>query len=245
MRAVHLPDRVRIASAKACTEFPVLHQPEASADRAEDATVERSTRRTRGACTAPATQSGGRVSVRGTMPRARDELSAGEWAVLALLSEGPAHGFALARAMAPGGEVGQVWAMRRPLVYRALETLEQREMIRPAATVPSQTGPRRTILEVTPAGRRAVTAWLNQPVSHVRDARSLLMLKLLFLTRRGADLSPLLTAQRARFSALAESLTTALEQTDGFDRTLLLWRLHTTGAALQFTETLLAERARD
>jgi PadR family transcriptional regulator AphA len=177
------------------------------------------------------------------MPRARDELSAGEWAVLALLSERPAHGFALARAMAPDGEVGQVWAMRRPLVYRALETLEQREMVRPAGTVPSQTGPQRTILEVTPAGARAVTEWLSRPVSHVRDARSLLMLKLLFLTRHGADLAPLLTAQRAQFSAHADSLTAAMEQTEGFDRTLLLWRLENTAAALRFTETLLAEQS--
>jgi DNA-binding PadR family transcriptional regulator len=177
------------------------------------------------------------------MPRARDELSAGEWAVLALLGEGPAHGFALARAMAPGGEVGQVWAMRRPLVYRALETLEQREMIQPAGTVPSQSGPQRTILEVTPAGALAVTKWLRQPVSHVRDARSLLMLKLLFLGRRKAELTPLLTSQRAQFASHAESLTAALEQTEGFDRTLLLWRLENTAAALRFTETLLAEQS--
>jgi DNA-binding PadR family transcriptional regulator len=177
------------------------------------------------------------------MPRARDELSAGEWAVLALLSEEPAHGFALARAMATGGEVGQVWSMRRPLVYRALETLEQREMIRPAGTVPSQTGPQRTILEVTPEGTKAVAEWLSQPVSHVRDARSLLMLKLLFLSRREADLAPLLTAQRAQFASHAESLTAALEQTEGFDRTLLLWRLHNTTAAVRFTETMLADYA--
>jgi DNA-binding PadR family transcriptional regulator len=177
------------------------------------------------------------------MPRTRDGLSAGEWAVLALLSEEPAHGFALARAMAPEGEVGQVWAMRRPLVYRALETLEQHEMIRPAGTVPSQTGPQRTILEVTPAGGLAVTEWLSQPVSHVRDARSLLMLKLLFLSRRKADLAPLLTAQRDQFASHAESLTAALEQTEGFDRTLLLWRVQSTTAAVRFTETMLAEIA--
>ena len=163
--------------------------------------------------------------------------------MLALLSEGPGHGFALARAMAPGGEVGQVWSMRRPLVYRALEALEQRELIRPAGTVPSQSGPQRTILEATPAGARAVSEWLPQPVSRVRDARSLLMLKLLFLSRRGADLAPLLTAQRAQFSSHADSLTTALEETDGFDRTLLLWRLENTTAALRFTETLLAEHS--
>jgi PadR family transcriptional regulator AphA len=178
------------------------------------------------------------------MPRARDELSAGEWAVLALLSEEPAHGFALARAMAPDGEVGQVWALRRPLVYRALETLAQRRLIRPAATVPSQSGPQRTILRVTPAGRQAVTDWLGQPVNHVRDARSLLMLKLLFITRREADPAPLLTAQRTQFTAQAEQLRTAVEETDGFDRTLLLWRLHTTAAAVQFTEEMLSRSRR-
>ncbi len=176
------------------------------------------------------------------MPRAREALSAGEWAVLALLSEEPAHGFALARAMAPAGEVGQVWAMRRPLVYRALETLEQLGLIRPAGTVASQSGPQRTILEVTPAGAQAITEWLNEPVSHVRDARSLLMLKLLFLTRRGADPAPLLTAQREQFSAHAERLSDAVDQTDGFERALLLWRLHATTAAVQFTETMLSDR---
>ncbi|HUA04193.1 MAG TPA: helix-turn-helix transcriptional regulator [Solirubrobacteraceae bacterium] len=176
------------------------------------------------------------------MPRSREELSAGEWAVLALLSEGPAHGFALARAMAPGGEVGQVWSMRRPLVYRALETLEQREFVRPAGQVPSQTGPQRSILEVTPAGARAVNEWLGQPVDHVRDARSLLMLKLLFLSRLNVDPSALLTAQRAQFSAQAERLQTALDETGGFDRALLLWRLETTAAAVRFTETMLANR---
>ncbi len=175
------------------------------------------------------------------MPRAREELSAGEWAVLALLSEEPAHGFALARAMASDGEVGQVWAMRRPLVYRALETLEQRELIRPAGTVPSRSGPQRTILEPTPSGSRAVTEWLKEPVSHVRDARSLLMLKLLFLSRREADPTPLLEDQRAQFSSQAERLSAAVDETDGFDRALLIWRLHTTTAAVQFTETMLSE----
>jgi DNA-binding PadR family transcriptional regulator len=176
------------------------------------------------------------------MPRARDELSAGEWAVLALLTEQPAHGFALARAMAPDGEVGQVWAMRRPLVYRALETLEQRELIRPAGTVPSRSGPQRTIREVTPSGALAVSEWLNQPVSHVRDARSLLMLKLLFIARREQDAAMLLRAQREQFSAQADRLAAAVDESEGFDRTLLLWRFHSTTAAIQFTETMLGDR---
>ena len=178
------------------------------------------------------------------MPRPRDELTAGEWAVLALLAESPTHGFAIARAMAPEGEVGRVWSVRRPLVYRAIETLTRLDLVRPAATVPSRSGPQRTVLEATPNGKRTVTRWLRTPIEHVRDARSLLMLKLLFLTRRGADAEPLLSAQRAQFAKLGDLLAGAAEEAEGFDRALLLWRLESTTAATRFVETMLGEPAR-
>jgi DNA-binding PadR family transcriptional regulator len=175
------------------------------------------------------------------MPRARDELTAGEWAVLALLDEAPAHGFALARAMAPTGEVGRVWAVRRPLVYRALDTLQRLGLVRPVAKLPSDAGPQRTILQPSTSGRDALAAWLEQPVAHVRDTRSLLMLKLLFLSRRGADLAPLLRAQRERFAVQADRLAAAADAVEGFDRSLLLWRLHSTTAAISFSDAMLDE----
>jgi DNA-binding PadR family transcriptional regulator len=177
------------------------------------------------------------------MPSPRDELTAGEWAVLALLAEAPTHGFAIAREMAPEGEVGKVWSVRRPLVYRAVDTLHGRGMLRPARTVPSRSGPRRTVLEATPAGKRAVKRWLREPVAHVRDARSLLMLKLLFLARREEDLQELLEAQRERFAWLAERLAVAADEATGFERALLLWRLENTTAAVRFVETMLTESA--
>jgi DNA-binding PadR family transcriptional regulator len=175
------------------------------------------------------------------VPRPRNQLTAGEWAILALLDEKPAHGFALARAMATGGDVGRVWDMRRPLVYRALDTLQRLALIRPVATLPSDSGPQRTILEPTAAGRRLLGEWLHQPVEHVRDARSLLMLKLLFLSRRSADPAPLLRGQREHFAALAARLKDAADAAEGFERGLLLWRLYSTTAAVQFTEAMLSE----
>jgi DNA-binding PadR family transcriptional regulator len=175
------------------------------------------------------------------MPRAREELAVGEWAVLGLLGEAPSHGFAIARAMAPDGEVGKVWTVRRPLVYRAIETLTVMGLVRAAGTVASTSGPQRTVLEATPSGKRALTRWLRRPVDHVRDARSLLMLKLLFLTRREADLAPLLTAQRALFAELAERLERAADAAADFDRALVLWRLESTTAAVRFVEAMLAD----
>jgi DNA-binding PadR family transcriptional regulator len=175
------------------------------------------------------------------MPRSRTELTAGEWAVLALLAEGPNHGFALARVMAPEGDVGRVWSVRRPLVYRAAETLARLELVRPTGTEASRTGPQRTVLAATPNGKRAVTRWLRTPVEHVRDGRSLLMLKLLFLDRRGADPTPLLTAQRDVFARQAARLARAADAAEGFDRALARWRLETTNAAARFVETMLGQ----
>lgn len=174
------------------------------------------------------------------MPSPREELSISEWAVLGLLVEEPSHGFAVSRAMAPDGEVGKVWSLRRPLVYRAIETLTKMQMVREAGTEASAAGPQRTVLAATPKGKRALTRWLRQPADHVRDARSLLMLKLLFLTRREADTTPLLTAQRDRFAALADRLTKTADTAEGFDRVLALWRLESTTVAIRFVDTMLA-----
>jgi len=172
------------------------------------------------------------------MPRSAHDLSAGEWGVLALLAENPSHGFALARAMAPDGEIGKVWSLRRPLVYHAIDRLSELGLIRPGRTVASQSGPRRTVLQITPRGRRAVSAWLSAPVEHVRDARSLLLLKLLFIDRRGEDPAPLLLAQRQGFDAQAQRLAVAAANADGFDQTLLHWRLESTAAAIRFIDTI-------
>ena len=171
------------------------------------------------------------------MRRRPEQLATGEWAVLALVAEAQTHGFAVARALAPGGEVGRVWAMRRPLVYRTLDVLNERELVRAAGTEPSESGPPRTVLEVTADGRERVHAWRLTPVRHVREARTDLMLKLRFLDRAGVDPAPLLTAQRERFEAIAAELEKAEEE--GFARTLALWRLENTRAAIRFVDALL------
>lgn len=175
------------------------------------------------------------------MTRPTEELSAGEWAVLALLAEKPGHGFAVARAMDPAGEIGKVWSMRRPLVYRAIDRLIEIGFARPIGTIASRSGPRRTVLQAAPAGKQALTKWLLQPVGHVRDARSLLLLKLLFLDRRQQDHAQLLHAQRREFQALVDHLATAVAEAHGFDQTLLRWRLENTAAAIRFIDAITEE----
>ena len=137
-------------------------------------------------------------------------------------------------------EIGKVWSVRRPLVYRAIETLTEIGFIEPTGMVASQSGPPRTVVRASPAGRRALAKWLVEPVAHVRDARSLLMLKLLFLGRRSDHPRPLRAIQRESFMVQAERLGAAAAEAEGFDEVLIRWRLESTTAAVRFIESLIA-----
>ena len=164
------------------------------------------------------------------------ELAPGEWSVLALLSERPAHGWALATMLAPEGEVGSVWSLGRPLVYRSLEILEKRGLIEPAGLEPSVRGPRRTVFRVTADGREALRQWLAEPVAHVHEIRSLLLLKLVFGERLGVDLQPLLEAQRDLLEERAEQLEAGVAERTGPEGIMGRFRLETALAALRFVE---------
>jgi DNA-binding PadR family transcriptional regulator len=135
-----------------------------------------------------------------------------EWVVLGLVAEGPTHGFALARLLAPGGEVGRVWSAGRPLTYRAIERLAADGLIEPVRTE-AGLGPRRTVHRITPTGRRALRRWQSTPVQHLRDVRAELLAKLLLLERAGRPDTTLLDAQRRAFAPLLAAART----TDGAD----------------------------
>ena len=169
-------------------------------------------------------------------------LAPGEWAVLALTSEGPTHGFAVAKALGPKGEIGEVWAVSRPLVYRALDALVERGLVARGAVEPGDRGPQRRSLKATASGRRSVRTWLFEPVEHVREVRSQLMLKLLFIERSGLDSRPLLEAQRELLEPVAGALETRARAATGFEQTLAQWRLESTRGVLRFLEAISPRR---
>ena len=115
--------------------------------------------------------------------------------MLALLCERPTHGWAIARQLSPTGELGSIWSLGRPLVYRSIEILSERKLIVPAGHEPGARGPNRTIFRATPAGHAAIAEWLLEPVEHVREGRSLLLLKLVFARRNCVDPRPMLLSQ--------------------------------------------------
>jgi PadR family transcriptional regulator AphA len=162
------------------------------------------------------------------------ELPLTERVVLALVAEGTTHGWALAQLLAADGPVGAIWTVRRPLVYRAVAQLIELGLLREAGEAPSVRGPRRTLLRVTPRGKRLAEAWLDEPVDHIRDVRTELLLKLLLHDRAGRDSSTLVQRQREVFVVIGHELEEQLASAKGFDAVLLRWRVESSSAALRF-----------
>lgn len=172
----------------------------------------------------------------------RTEPSLPEWAALGVLCEGPRHGWAVARELAPDGEIGRVYSCTRPLVYRALAQLRDAGLVEVRGHAASEEGPARTTLGPTRRGRAAFRRWRSAPIQHVRDLRSELMLKLLFAERAESDPAPLLHAQASLLARAELMLERQTRDASGFERTLALWRLSVVRASLSFVEALLDRR---
>lgn len=158
--------------------------------------------------------------------------------MLGLLCENQTHGWDLVRALRPDGEIGDVWACSRPLVYRAIDVLAAQGLIERRGSEESAVGPARTLLAATPKGRRTLLRWLTTPVRHPRDVRSELMLKLLLHHRLGRAPEKLVIAQHRVFVPLERSLAARLAASTAYDRTLALWRYTNVQAALSFLDEL-------
>jgi DNA-binding PadR family transcriptional regulator len=171
-----------------------------------------------------------------------DGLSANDWAVLALVAEHPTHGWALAGKLAPGGEVGSVWSISRPIVYHGLDRLERASLIRSTGLERGGRGPHRVMFAVTPKGRKDLDAWLAAPVERVRDVRSLFLLKVVLAERAGVDPTALLLAQRSALLPFAAWLEAQLD--DGGseipgETTAVMFRLEMASAIMRFIDRLL------
>ena len=176
------------------------------------------------------------------------ELTPSEYAVLALVAEKPIHGWALSVKLAKGGEIGAIWSLGRPLVYHSLERLEQEQLLKPVGLERGDRGPHRVVYGVTPKGRAALRSWLVQPVEHVRDIRSLFLLKVVLSQRVGIDVEPLLVAQRAVLVPFVTWLEAQLDDVDPIgspgEATMLYFRLETAKTIVRFIDGMLDDPAK-
>jgi DNA-binding PadR family transcriptional regulator len=173
--------------------------------------------------------------------RVKKDLLVGEWAVLALLCERPAHGYAIAALMAPAGNVGEIWSLNEQLTYRALRSLQSLGLVEVSAITAGDAAPRRTELVATTQAKRLVTRWLRTPERRIRDMRPNLLLKIHLLRRRNRSTLPLLHAQLVLLVDTLARLE-AVESSDVQPAALInAWRRATATAALSFVEDTIAE----
>jgi DNA-binding PadR family transcriptional regulator len=165
-------------------------------------------------------------------------LSLTEWVVLALAAEGTTHGFDIARVLDEGGDLGRIWTVKRPLVYRAIDSLASAGLVSAVGVEEGDRGPQRRLLQATPIGRRAVTRWLGEPVDHVRDVRTELLLKLALLHRARKSPASLLRRQREVLGPTVEGLRTHVDSAEGFDAVLARWRMESAEAVERFLDSL-------
>jgi DNA-binding PadR family transcriptional regulator len=173
------------------------------------------------------------------------ELSLTDWVVLGLLAEGPRHGFALAKELEGGAELGRLWTVRRPLVYRAIDHLLEIGLAEPRFVEPGDQGPQRTVLAATRAGRARVRRWLDEPVAHPRDVRSVLLVKLALRVRRGESLAPLVRKQLDVFEDVHDGLQRRRHHGHGVEHLELQWRYEANEAIRRFLQELVRDEARN
>ncbi len=168
------------------------------------------------------------------------QLLIGEWACLGIMYPEPTHGFAIAARLKPDGDIGRVWSLSRALTYRSLDQLQRRDLVRAVGVEPGQGGPDRTIITPTRTGRARFRRWLGEPVEHLRDLRSELLLKLVLAEQCGIDVGDTIAAQRRRIEQLAAGR--AMRQQSGDDAiehdVVAMWRDEATNAALRFLDRI-------
>jgi PadR family transcriptional regulator AphA len=171
-------------------------------------------------------------------------MSLTDWVVLAVIAEEPRHGFSVARELAPDAPIGQVWTVRRPLVYRSLEYLAADGFIEASRTERGTQGPHRTVYRATRSGKARLARWLDEPVDHPRDVRSELLVKFVLRARRDEPLAPLALRQLELFAPVTEGLARAARRTTGADRVVARWRLENTRAITRTLDAIIADEAR-
>jgi len=162
------------------------------------------------------------------------EASFAECVCLTLITQGVSHGWALGTALGPGGEVGRMWSLTRPLTYRAIDGLVDKGLVARRGHTTGR-GRDRVVLAATAAGRRLVTRWLDAPVQHLRDVRTELLVKLALRDRGGLDNESLLVAQQELFEPTIATLTSSRQDDDLVD----VWRRESARAVRRFLDQAL------
>lgn len=163
---------------------------------------------------------------------ARSDPTLARQVVLALVVAEPRHGWALQRELSPEGRIGRAWSLSRQLTYRAIDALVDDGHARRGSPRDGG-GADRVTVTATAAGRRHSRIWLDEPVAHLRDVRTELLVKLMLREQLGMDTTTFLARQRRVFEPLMERLWE-----NGDTGVVATWRRENADAVRRFLDSL-------
>ena len=105
-----------------------------------------------------------------------------EPALLGFLLDGPMHGYDLYKRV--NQQLGAVWHLGMSQMYAIFNLYAAQGWLR-TRMLTQGARPSKKILELTPAGRRAFEAWLDQPARGLREFRIDFFLRLYFARAAG------------------------------------------------------------
>jgi DNA-binding PadR family transcriptional regulator len=159
---------------------------------------------------------------------AKQDAQLARYVVLALVVHTPRHGWAIHEELAQTGNIGHAWTLSRQLVYRAIDTLVEDGLVK-RATPKDGGGAEKVIISATAAGKRETTKWLDAPVTHLRDVRTELVVKIMLREKFGLAISPFIDSQRKEF----DPLITAVNK-DRSNSPVNLWRKESANAVARY-----------
>jgi len=163
---------------------------------------------------------------------ARQDAQLARNVVLALVVHTPRHGWAIHEQLSPTGDIGHAWTLSRQLVYRAIDTLVEDGLVK-RATPKDGGGGDKVIISPTAAGKRLALQWLDSPVTHLRDVRTELVLKVMLREKLELPLASFLAAQHEIFDPLIASINK-----DSSGSPVNLWRKESASAVKRYLSRL-------
>lgn len=136
---------------------------------------------------------------------ARSDPALAREVVLALVVAEPRHGWAIQRELSADGEIGRAWSLSRQLTYRAIDAIVEEGLAR-RSPPRDGAGADKMVVTATARGRKHSIGWLDEPVVHLRDVRTELLVKLMLRERLDLDRTTFLVRQREVFDPLIERM---------------------------------------
>jgi DNA-binding PadR family transcriptional regulator len=159
--------------------------------------------------------------------------------VLALICEKPQHGFAISKELDTDESLVSVMKVRRPLVYRSINSLETAGLVKPTKTEAGTQGSERTVYSPTARGKATSDEWLDSIVDHPRDARIELLAK--FVLRGRSNMSNISLAKRQRelFSTFAKDFKVREHSADPNTKLVARWRYESINAMIRLLDSVI------